>query len=106
MREIKFRAWDTRLKRMFVPDYLGLNDGKCFADTQRSPLDFEVMQYTGLKDRDGIEIYEGDILEPKCNGIRPFVVKFDNGAFNASKFKVGDCVVTGNQFENPELLTD
>ncbi len=66
MREFKFRAWDKWRNEMIAPnggDFIGWhgpsNWGKCF----------EVMQYTGLKDKNGVEIYEGDIVRIKVLGM-------------------------------------
>lgn len=60
MREIRFRVWDkeqAKMKKDFrFDEFNDVND--YFADN-----DFVFMQYTGLKDKDGKEIYEGDILQ-------------------------------------------
>ena len=68
MREIKFRAWDSESKVMRHDDYClrfktALVTGK-YGDEfpEMIPL-----QYTGLKDREGVEIYEGDIVEFDAN---------------------------------------
>ncbi len=79
MREIKFRAWDENLKRMFQVHTLGTK----FSDTDNlrfgtSTRDFNLMQYTGLKDKNGKEIYEGDILKHDIITFTPFVMEWDN----------------------------
>lgn len=65
MRKIKFRAWDKENKKMFIPEGIS-NSGwvsTSFSnDDWWNPETFELMQYTGLKDKNGKEIYEGDIV--------------------------------------------
>ncbi len=59
-REIKFRIWDKESKWMISFENMNLSIIR-----NREPERFELMQYTGLKDKNGKEIYEGDIIEFK-----------------------------------------
>jgi uncharacterized phage protein (TIGR01671 family) len=117
MKDIKFRAWDKDAKTMIYYDYIhpisimfnGIINygGKDMTD------DFELTQYTGLKDKNGKEIYEGDILlDTDTQNIREiiynapsFVLKDDNEYFYWT-FHANDYIVIGNIFENPELLKE
>lgn len=134
MREIKFRAWDKLNKRMNLEvvglhwvakggarggDRLdaieGLEDTHSRCDTQN----FILLQYTGLKDKNGKEIYEGDILKWGLGEDKALTtIEFFDGAFRFSGDQVvqeDECLgdygfeqygeVIGNIFENPELLT-
>lgn len=106
MREIKFRAWDTIHNEM--SNTFSLLD--CINQNQvfMLPENFKFMQYTGLKDKNGVEIYEGYILAwPE-----PYTVIFEDGTFCVAEgdrnllFEVVDRggEVIGNIYENPELL--
>jgi len=68
MREIKFRAWHKGQKQMFTALYLTFGGKIGIWNYEETEIDFasdypylELMQYTGLKDKNGKEIYEGDI---------------------------------------------
>ena len=63
-----------------------------------------IMQYTGLKDKNGVEIYEGDIVDVQYNYIKKCVVAFNDGKYNIAAYKTSSCEVIGNIYENLELL--
>lgn len=135
MREIKFRAWRKSSQTMAswasVLSYIGhvCKDVPAFFEGEHDN-DVVLMQFTGLKDRKGVEIYEGDILGTKgerslpngarvvgtyCfeNGTRD-VVEWDRDCWrvgtkdlaewlwSAERYSNGE--VIGNIYENPELL--
>lgn len=77
MREIKFRAWDKDKRKMVDWEYLvGYCDIDYLFGNHEHVPDFNVMQYTGLKDKNGKEIYEGDILRRNNNNKDLVQVKF------------------------------
>lgn len=66
MRKIKFRAWDG--KQMISPDYVDRNGVAYWKENSVTEWSKIVMQYTGLKDRNGVEIYEGDEVIDENSG--------------------------------------
>lgn len=84
-REIKFRAWDEENKNMIEWHDEFFYDTSPVTRYSRSfdKLDYPIMQYTGLKDSNGAEIYEGDIIQTTDidNTVCRTVVNFDQGAY-------------------------
>ena len=130
MREIKFRVWDKEGRCLFIEGMKYLNPffddtGKLFVgyfpDNETPIVEYEINQYTGLKDKNGKEIYEGDIVNFGNNNNA--IVEFSDGCFNIFDEPLGwdftpdydndykpiktdfkYCEIIGNIYENPELL--
>lgn len=116
-REIKFRAWDDAIIHI-MPQMVGPFMIKDSVLASYANINAPLMQYTGLKDKNGVEIYEGDIMKDKRSGSPDisYVVNW-GGKDNLAAFVLGndwsplnehDCTVVyeviGNIYENSELL--
>lgn len=125
-REFKFRAWDydtntmiypeSELETIFCFDKVGLS---VYHNNGQEMSSFELMQYTGLKDRNGKEIYEGDIIKysHKAVGEIKRAVSYKYGMYGIKGIMKGTHIpfanilkseyeVIGNIYENPDLLEE
>lgn len=135
-REIKFRAWDKEMKRMiYINNSCDMHDTLVFFDgvakyhnlQTGDGIDFPLMQYTGIKDKNNKEIYEGDIVVSDSGN--KYKVIYDDTRFirvsgalageTMNTYNVGICYidscykdgssrikVIGNIYENKEMLKD
>lgn len=118
MREIKFRAWDKESKKMATWEELQVALDSNISWSEISNL-MILMQFTGLKDKNGKEIYEGDIFqEGYYDKVKPILYIVEWREKDASfgwkqivpvlteNFKIKDTKIIGNIYENQELLKE
>lgn len=123
MKNIKFRIWNDDTKEWMTGSSKGIGGAQAlgyasflseavFPDYGAAYKDIFVEQYTGLKDRNGKEVYEGDLV---ANGTLTGIVEYKVDDFcawtvgattNGTVLLSGSWTVIGNVHENPELLKE
>jgi len=123
MREIKFRVWVKPWKWMDFPTSISIDDSGHIEGVRGYGGDYpytdiELMQYTGLNDKNGREIYESDIVRNPYKYAQPHVsevfIEGGNTYLSGEDLSTGgdmllcdyadQCEVIGNIYKNPELL--
>ena len=130
IKEVKFRIWDKEYEEFIQFNKMGfLEDGSLWyvqgVDENEKEIDppyfenqndWELMQYTGLKDKNGVEIYEGDVLFHPLQGRRKVFYPYsetvasyglrdiDNGFGSTLQDSHAVWEVIGNIYDNPELV--
>jgi uncharacterized phage protein (TIGR01671 family) len=135
MENLEFRAWDKLKNQMISANIIDFRDNSVASVETfdgykiEGNLNFELMQWTGLKDKNGTKIFTGDILSKETNNIQwCALVKWKGANFTASTYILDEDeegqeywreqyashpieglltyknIVIGNIYENPELL--
>ena len=132
MREIKFRVWDKEEKEMHSWEDLipSVDLGYLLSNETEEYDEYEIQQYTGLKDKNGVEVYESDIVEQEFTELGSTEGIFNNPPDDMTSFigeikmyegawwidsgswaiplfsELSPNEVLGNRYENPELLKE
>ena len=119
MREIKFRAYDKKDNEMFYSsmyqDKTSMAYGLGNFLSECGDIEDTLMQYTGLKDKNGIDVYEGDVGNDKFNN--KVIIKWNEQFYCYALLTIDEIIkddwnfdlndfieIIGNIYENPELL--
>lgn len=122
MKEIKFRAYNKYSQKMYEVEWISFRHNNIIvasneeAEKQQKLWDFELMQFTGLKDKNWKDVFEGDIL--RIEGKNVFVYYNDDGLYELwwektllkglalNKRAWIPFEIIWNIYENPELLNN
>ena len=126
-REIEFRAWNYLNNKMYYDVRVGGFNGETVPtvwDKKRGWVNLwadnkdggVIMQYTGLEDKNGKKIFEGDVIENTTGRIMVVEKVFGSSGYRFIWSKIGfdkkyatwkdEITILGNKFENPELLSE
>ncbi len=106
---LKFRVWNP-VSKIFDDGFWIYQSGRIDHDYSTECEEVVVQQFIGLKDKNGKEIYEGDVLAFSIDGKRLMSYVFystDNACYGCGEWKLfalQDLEVIGNKFETPNLL--
>jgi hypothetical protein len=119
-REIKFRAWDKINEVMCDVNSIDFDVNQVYLGAPAVGMisfdDVELLQFTGLKDKNGKEIYENDIVKSEDN--RNYLIEFNGGSFGVfinkgrtfSPLVINElflsCEIIGNIYEHKHLLNN
>ena len=114
-REIKFRGWDgdemLSLSELLYGDLVCVQHNRADGFLLDTFYDFvNLMQFTGLKDKNGVEVYESDVIEfDSVNRVVKFIhgcwmLEREKGYYINAHHYIDVCEVIGNIYENKELL--